>query len=178
VAPSDAAGCENEGAYPAVDIATGAVYVAYEHNWGTNMSGAAVPSCGAVPTTDVLTEVPAHCLPLARVSPCATPAAKVAVPVTSLAAAAIPGYGGVPNDFPRLAISDPVGTVTMAWNDARYHPLGDILMQSFGLGSLARIQHLPVVLDRPVSGGLHLLPALRVADAKGPRQLVCARWSV
>jgi hypothetical protein len=33
VANTDPAGCENEGAYPAVDPATGDVYVAYEHNW-------------------------------------------------------------------------------------------------------------------------------------------------
>ena len=166
VAPSDPVGCENEGAYPAVDPATGAVYVGYEYNWGTNINGVAVPPCGGIPTKEVLTKVPLRCLPLTTTSPCTGPAVRTTVPVTSLAAAAIPGYDGAPNDFPRLAVSNPSGTVSMVWNDARYDPLGDILLQSFSLASLSRIQGRPVVVNRS-RGGLHLLPALRVAGGSG-----------
>jgi hypothetical protein len=35
--PSDCA--ENEGAYPAVDVKSGVLYVAYEHNWASNLAG-------------------------------------------------------------------------------------------------------------------------------------------
>ena len=37
VAQPDPRGCENEGAYPAADPATGAVYTAYEYNIETNL---------------------------------------------------------------------------------------------------------------------------------------------
>jgi hypothetical protein len=164
IARPDPNGCESEGAYPAVDVATGAVYVSYEYNWGTNISGAAVPPCGAIPTTEVMTRVPLRCLPLAQVSPCKGPAAKVAVPVVSMAAADIPGFDGVPNDFPKPAVSDGAGTVSMVWNDARYDPLGDILLQSFSLTTLAPVQAAPVLLDRPTAGGLNMLPALRAGS--------------
>jgi len=90
------------------------------------------------------------------------------VPVTSLIAAFVPGYNRFPlNDFPRLAVSDRYGTVSMVWNDTRFHPLGDILLQSFNKTSLGPVQAHPVVLDRPASGGLHMLPALRTATAAG-----------
>ena len=82
-------------------------------------------------------------------------------------AAFIPGYNRFPmNDFPRVAVSGPVGTVTMVWNDARHHPLGDILLQSFRLGSLAPVQRAPVVLN-PAADAANFLPALRVANGKG-----------
>ena len=97
VAQPDPRGCENEGAYPAVDPATGAVYTAYEYNIETNIF---VPQC-------------------------------------------------------------------MVWNDTRFHPLGDILLQSFRRASLGPVQAHPVVLDRPASGGLHMLPALRMATVAG-----------
>ena len=90
------------------------------------------------------------------------------MPVTSMVATFVPGYNRFPvNDFPRLAVSDPSGTVSMVWNDTRFHPLGDILLQSFRKTSLAPVQAHPVVLDRPASGGLHMLPALRTATAAG-----------
>jgi hypothetical protein len=86
----------------------------------------------------------------------------------------IPGYNRVPfqannappADFPRIAVSDPYGTVTIVWNDARSHGLGDILLQSFNLVSLSRVQSTPARIN-PDTGGLHFLPALRQAQASG-----------
>jgi len=166
VANPDPRGCENEGAYPAVDPATGAVLVAYEYNIFTDQFA---PCNGAAtPTADVMTSTPLSCLPLAAVATCNGPAATAAEPVTSLNATPVPGYNRfASNDFPRLAVSDKYGTVSMVWNDTRYHPLGDILLESFGLGSLKPVQSVPVVLDRPASGGMHMFPAIRTANSAG-----------
>jgi hypothetical protein len=85
-----------------------------------------------------------------------------------LDSAFIPGYSRFPmNDFPRLAVSSRRGTVSMVWNDARKHPNGDIMMQSFRLGTLARVQRAPTVLDRPHGSGFTIMPALRVANRNG-----------
>ena len=166
VAKPDPLGCENEGAYPAVDTATGSVYVAYEYNWGTDTFA---PCNGAAtPTADVMTKTPLHCLPLATVASCPSPRAKAVVPITSLGTTPVPGYNRfASNDFPRLAVSNRYGTVSMVWNDTRYHPLGDILLQSFRLGRLQPVQAVPVVLDHPASGGLHMFPAMRTAASNG-----------
>lgn len=167
VAQPDPNGCENEGAYPAVDPATGAVYTAYEFNIETNIF---LPQCfgAATPTANVMTRTPASCLPLATFAACGGPKARTSVPVTSMVATFVPGYNRFPvNDFPRLAVSDHYGTVSMVWNDTRFHPLGDILLESFHKTSLGPVQAHPVVLDRPASGGLHMLPALRTATAAG-----------
>jgi hypothetical protein len=167
VAKPDPRGCENEGAYPAVDPATGAVYTAYEFNIETNIF---LPQCfgAATPTADVMTSTPRSCLPLATVAACGGPKARASVPVTSMVATFVPGYNRFPvNDFPRLAVSDRYGTVSMVWNDTRFHPLGDILLESFHTTSLGPVQAHPVVLDRPASGGLNMLPALRTATAAG-----------
>lgn len=166
VAAPDPNQCENEGAYPAVDTATGTLYAAYEHNWFTDT----VAPCNgaATPTADVMTATPLRCLPLAAVATCRGPKARLAVPIDSLSATPVLGYNRPSsNDFPRLAVSERYGTVSMAWNDTRYHPLGDILLESFHLGSLHPVQAVPVVLDRPASGGLHMFPALRTANAAG-----------
>jgi hypothetical protein len=64
-------------------------------------------------------------------------------------------------------VSEQAGTVSIVWNDAGVHPLGDILLQSFALGSLAPVQSAPVRINRHVTGGLHFLPALRNADPNG-----------
>ncbi len=166
VASPDPRGCENEGAYPAVDLTTGDVYVAYEYNWGTDEFA---PCNGpATPTEEVMTKTPLSCLPLADVASCPKPTAKITVPISSLGATPVAGYNRfASNDFPRLAVSDPYGTVSMVWNDTRYHPLGDILLQSFRLGTLAPVQAVPVVLDRPASGGMHMFPAMRTAASNG-----------
>jgi hypothetical protein len=166
VATPDPRGCENEGAYPAVDLATGALYVAYEYNWFTDQFS---PCNGAAtPTADVMTGTPLSCLPLAAVATCPGPKARISQPIKSLNATPVLGYNrGASNDFPRLAVSDRYGTVSMAWNDTRHHPLGDILVESFRLGSLRPIQAVPVVLDRPASGGLHMFPAIRTANKAG-----------
>ena len=170
VIPADATGCENEGAYPAVDPVTGDVYIGFESNWATSLFN--LPHCNTVPVSDMLAMVPLRCLPLASHATCGASAASD-VPVVSLESAFIPGYNRFPgSDFPRLAVSDPARTVSMVWNDTRFHPEGDILLQSFNLGSLARVQAAPVVLDQPVAGGLNFLPALRGADASGNLDVV------
>src|SRR5205823_1614387 len=73
-------------------------------------------------------------------------------------------------DFPRIAVSDPFGTVSMVWNDARFHPAGDILLQSFHLISLTGIQPQPIRVNS-ATGGWHLLPALRNVDDDGDLQI-------
>ena len=113
-------------------------------------------------------DAPVRCLTLTDVSPCSGPSATVRVPIVSMQGTLVPGYDrGGGNDFPRLAVSDRYHTVSMVWNDARYHRYGDILLQSFDLGSLRPVQARPVVLDRPHQGGLSFLPGLRVADGAG-----------
>ena len=156
--------CENEGAYPAVDVKTGAVYVAYEFNWATNfLTGA---PCNGIPTKNVVKYIPFTCLTLPAAS-CSGPANSNAVNTISMAAAFIPGYNRFPmNDFPRIAVSDKAGTVSIVWNDARRRPYGDILLQSFDLGSLVRVQSSPVRLNSSTSGW-HMLPALRNDDSEG-----------
>jgi hypothetical protein len=167
VAKQDPNGCENEGSYPAVDVQTGSVYVGYEYNWGTSLG---FPPCvgASTPVTDVLTGTPLHCLTLTTFAACPLPTRRTAVPVVSMEGVFVPGYNRFPaSDFPRPAVSDRYKTVSMVWNDARLHPFGDILLQSFQRGSLAPIQSRPVVLDRPHNGGLDFLPALRTATAAG-----------
>ena len=159
--------CENEGAYPAVDEATGDVYVAWEFNWATNFL---TPACLSVPTEDKVARVPFSCLTLTASSSCGPPATTNAVNVISIDAAFIPGYNRFPaNDFPRIAVSDTFGTVSIVWNDTRTDTLGDILLQSFNLGTLSTVQSSPVKLnnDSSTTGTLHFLPGLRNADAAG-----------
>jgi hypothetical protein len=164
IADTDPRGCENEGAYPAVDLATGDVYIAYEHNWATNIF---LPSCASEPTQDVLNYIPFSCLPLAPQSACARPTAKNGVSLTSMDAAFIPGYNRFPmSDFPRIAVSDVAGTVSIVWNDARFHPTGDILLQSFKLARLTGVQTEPVVINSD-TGGWHFMPGLHNTDANG-----------
>ncbi len=163
LAPGDP-NCENEGAYPAVDQTSGDVYAAYEFNQTTNIFN---PACFSTPTTNNLVRVPASCLVLRTNSFCGAPAKKTSQRITSLDAAFIPGYNRFPaNDFPRIAVDAGAGTVSMVWNDARFHPLGDILLRSYGLGTLKPVQSAPVVLDTD-AGGMHFLPALRNASASG-----------
>ena len=160
----DPNGCEYEGAYPAVSTATGDLYAGYEYNVGTNLFS---PACFNAATSEVLVRVPPSCLTLTVTAGCTGPAARAAVPVVSMDAAVVPGYNRFPmNDFPRVAVSGPAGTVSMVWNDTRRHPLGDILLQSFTLGSLALVQRAPVVLN-PAADAANFLPALRVANGKG-----------
>ena len=167
VARADPHGCENEGSYPAVDVAAGSVYVAYEYNWGTSLG---FPPCetASTPVENVLAKVPPRCLTLTATSPCFHPSRTAAVPVVSMQVVSVPGYNRFPlQDFPRVAVSDRYQTVSMVWNDARRHTYGDILLQSFGLLALHPVQARPLVLDRPHAGGLTFLPALRTATAGG-----------
>src|SRR5205823_11247160 len=93
------------------------------------------------------------------------------VNIVSMDGAFIPGYSRFPmNDFPRIAVSDPFGTVSIVWNDARLHPAGDILLQSFHLISLTGIQPQPIRVNS-ATGGWHLLPALRNVDDDGDLQI-------
>jgi len=167
VAPPDPNGCENEGAYPAVDVSTGDVYVAYEHNWP---SAFALGACASDPTKEVVTYIPHACLTLPGPSACTGPFTHTAELVVSLSAAFIPGYNRFPmNDFPRIAASSVHGTVSIAWNDARFKPSGDILLQSFAFRSLAPVQFEPVVVDKATTAGhgWQFLPGMRNTDDDG-----------
>jgi hypothetical protein len=85
-------------------------------------------------------------------------------------AAHIPGYNRFPmNDFPRIAVSDPAATVSIVWNDALRNPGGDILLQSFNLGSsLTPTGLAPVKINNDNAlGTFHFLPAMRNADING-----------
>ena len=157
--------CENEGAYPAVDAATGDVYVAYEHNWATNFFSF---KCAHQVTSNVVNFVDASCLTL-PVASCSGPTAVNRVTVISMDAAFIPGYNRFPaSDFPRIAVSDQNGSVSIVWNDARNHPLGDILLESYDLQTLSRVQTNPVQLNAAAtSGGMNFMPALRGANPNG-----------
>src|SRR5438105_868260 len=164
VAPGDPNFCENEGAYPAVDRATGDVYVAFEHDWFSGLF-----NCGGETTQNIMNRVPISCLTLTPTSPCAGPSEVQPINITSLEAAFIPGYNRFPmNDFPRVAVSSRSGTISMVWNDTRQHGTGDIFLQSFNLGSLTPVQSQPVrVNSRSDTGGWLFLPAVRNADASG-----------
>jgi len=162
VQPSPANHCENEGAYPAVDYRTGDVYVAFEHNVGTNLSSGG--PCASDPVRNIVNRIPFSHLTLPSAS--GGPSNSAAINVVSMDSAFVPGYNRFPaNDFPRIAVSRPFGTVSIVWNDARGHPLGDILMQSYTLGALSPASGL--VQLNPNTGGLHFLPALRNADSSG-----------
>ena len=169
VAQPDPNFCENEGAYPAVDVSTGDVYVAYEHNWPSAFSGGA---CATDPTKEVVTRIPYTCLTLPGPSACNGPFTTAAVLVTSLSAASIPGYNRFPmNDFPRIAVSPLQGTVSIVWNDGVFKPTGNILLQSWSTGSAfpTPIQLAPVIVDnRKTAGqGWQFMPALRNTDEDG-----------
>lgn len=160
VQPADA-NCEHEGAYPAVDVASGDVYVAWEFNWATNLGPPfGPPQCQGVPTQNRVAYVPFACLTLTPVSPCATAPRQQAVPIVSLDAAFVPGYNRTPtstsaplNDFPRIAVSDRYGTVSIVWNDARCHPWGDVLLQSFNLVTLTPVQAHPAPVNQGIENG-------------------------
>lgn len=162
VAPADTANfCEKEGAYPAVNRATGDVYVAYEYNWASALFNS---RCFNIPAQESVNYIAKSCLTL-PLATCTTPTKTTAVNINSMQGAFIPGYNRFPmNDFPRIATSSK-GTVSIVWNDTRFHPAGDILMQSFWLGSLVALSG-PVVLDSD-PGGWHFLPALRYANSSG-----------
>jgi hypothetical protein len=167
VAPGDLS-CEREGAYPAVDVATGDVYVAHEFNWFTNLFGSFGGSvdCRGIQVKNEVDYIPFSCLTL-PVASCSGPAASKSVNVSSMAGAFIPGYNRFPmNDFPRIAVSDVAGTVSIVWNDTRLHPAGDILLESFNLVSLKRVQSSPVRLNSNTRGW-NFLPALRTSDSEG-----------
>jgi hypothetical protein len=83
--------------------------------------------------------------------------------------AIIPGYNRIPmNDFPRIAVSDPAGTVSIVWNDAGRNPGGDILLRSFSLSSsLTPTGLAPVKINNDNTFTFHFLPAVRNADGNG-----------
>jgi hypothetical protein len=173
--------CEYEGAYPALRKSTGAVYVAYEYNWATNVFGSpAGPNCiFSVPTEVIVAGVPLTCLPdpdsSTPLSHCQPPFRHNSNFIVSMAAAFIPGYNRFPmNDYPRIAVSEPYHAVSLVWNDARHKPLGDTLLQSYELGTLTAIQASPVRLNSDAnSEGMHILPGLRNASSDG---LINVTW--
>ncbi|HEY6412307.1 MAG TPA: hypothetical protein VIX42_01385 [Edaphobacter sp.] len=169
VAPPDPNFCENEGAYPAVDVKTGDVYVAYEHNWPSVF---AFGACATDPAKEVVTRIPHSCLTLPGPSTCHGSFSSTAQLITSMSAAFIPGYSRFPmNDFPRIAVSPAHGTVSIVWNDARYKPSGDILLQSWSVGHAFPnpVQSKPVVVDnaKTAGKGWQFLPATRNTDDDG-----------
>src|SRR5437016_5398719 len=92
------------------------------------------------------------------------------IPIVAMDTAFIAGYNRFPmNDFPRIAVSDWAGTVSVVWNDARSNPGGDILLRSFSLGSsLTPMGSAPVKVNNDnVLGTFHFLPALRNTDSTG-----------
>lgn len=155
--------CELEGAYPATTKG-GDLYVANELNWGDFCPSQHLQQIAFVPES---------CLTLPTAS--CGPAATTAIPIVSTDLTEIPGYNrGTGNDFPRVAVSDEKGTLSVVWNDTRSNPQGDILLQSLWLGSLAPVQAAPVKLNNDTGiGTLHFLPSLRNADAKG---LINVAW--
>jgi hypothetical protein len=169
--------CENEGAYPAVDVKTGDVYVAWEYNWATDLGPAAgaPPSCEATPHQNRVAYVPAACLTATPTSPCVTTPNQVAINIVSIDLGTVPGFNRVPfaagnappSDFPRIAVSGPSGTVSIVWNDARRIPTADVLLQSFKLVDLTPVQDAPVRLNADPGFNWNVMPALRNADSKG-----------
>ncbi len=172
VAPEQTStGCDNQGSYPAADPATGDVYVAYEFNY---VSGFAFPPCNSMPTQQITTRIPRGA---------GSPVAAAAVNIVSEETAFVPGYNRFPvPDFPRIAVSDPSGTVSIVWNDTRYRPTGDILLQSYDLGSAfpTTVQNRagtctsgqsscanPVRLTNNTTPTFDMLPALRNAEPDG-----------
>src|SRR5438128_2369104 len=91
----------------------GDLYVAYEHNWATNLFGRNDP------VQNVMNYIPFSCLDIAKpanvpTSSCSGPTATKAVNIVSMDGAFIPGYNRFPmNDFPRLAVSDPFRAISM-----------------------------------------------------------------
>ncbi len=170
VVVASSTGCnELEGAYPAVDLATGNVYVAYENNWATNLFGCSLP------VQENVNKVPFPCIAIAAGIPTTGTCTfttntfpLAVVNIVSMDGAFIPGYSRFPmNDFPRIAVSDAFGTVSIVWNDARLHPAGDILLQSFSLAAFpSSIQSSPTRVNS-ATGGWHMLPALRNVDDDG-----------
>ena len=149
--------CELEGAYPATSKG-GDLYVANEFNWGDFCASQHLEQVAFVPHS---------CLTLPAAS--CGPAASTAIPIVSTDTTEIPGYNrGTGNDFPRIAVSDSKGTVSIVWNDTRSNPQADILLQSLWLGNLGPVQVAPVKLNNDKGiGTLHFLPSLRNVDAKG-----------
>lgn len=164
VSPNTTA-CEQEGAYPAVNDKNGDVYVAFEYNWATNLGSPCNTS--ATPVQEVVSYVPYSCLTLPTTT-CVSATKFATVNIVSMDSAFVPGYNRFPaNDFPRIAVSVPYGTVSIVWNDARNHPLGDIFLQSFHLATLTPMQSKPVRINSQSAGALHFLPALRNSDSSG-----------
>ena len=172
VQPGDSTNfCEYEGSYPALDRATGNVYVGFEYNWITNFLGG--PNCvNTISTQVVVAMVRASCLPdpdTGMVSKCHPPFPENANSIVSTDATPVPGYNRFQmNDFPRIAVSDKYGTVSLVWNDARHRPLGDILLQSYNLGTLTPIQSSPIRLNSDTGAGdMHTMPGLKNASSSG-----------
>ena len=102
--------------------------------------------------------MPHSCLTLPAAS--CGPAASTAIPIVSRYTTEIPGYNrGTGNDFPRIAVSDSKGTVSIVWNDTRSNPQADILLQSLWLGNLGPVQVAPVKLNNDKGIGTVALPA-------------------
>jgi len=169
---------EDAGAYPAVNFSyDGDVYVAFEHNWATNLFGC--PDA----TSNFITEMYGSFMPTNSngqtiPGPAGYPLFTTAnvsndVEITSMDSAFISGYNRFPaSDFPRIAFSNlhnaPYGTASIVWNDAGNNPLGDILLQTYYGDTLNDVQSAPVKLNNDSGHGtLHFMPGLRNANVAG-----------
>jgi hypothetical protein len=131
VAKSDPRGCENEGAYPAVDPATGAVYTAYEYNIETDIF---LPACfGATTPTWYSRSTPTTANTSVEgvlgVSPLTTSTPPSNVRITSVASnwlnatsVIVPNFGDYTDAALTTTGTPPfVGkTLYVAWSDGRF----------------------------------------------------------
>jgi hypothetical protein len=176
VMPSEAARCgaENQGAYVSAGP-RGDSYVAWERNIDTNVftfpndpyvyiHAARVPrraSSAAVggPANPVL------------ISAGQQNGSPDGLGTRSTDAFPIPGFNRFTgNDFPRIAVNAPLGTVIVVWNDASLHGLGDIWMRSAS-PDLAQLTPTVQVNDNS-DYTLHTMPAVSVrADGT-----ICTSW--
>ncbi len=150
----------NQGSYPALNPATGDLYVAWNKNFLTNTFN------GDPFTHQMAARIPGNCL----ASTCGSPTPVLIEDVKSLDLEDIRGYNrGVGQDFPRIAFNGVTNQVVFVWNEANAHPLGDIVMKTAD-PFLATISpapsEAPIRVNDDNSFALHFLPAVSV-DAAG-----------
>jgi hypothetical protein len=163
-------GAEDEGAYVSV-ASGGAVYVAWERNWFTNLfdgdpyvyihaaripAGASAPDRGGPGNPVVVSQGQAN--------------ANADGGVKSLDSTTIPGYNrDIGQDFPRIAVNGVTNKVIVEWNDGSHHPLGDIFLRALSPnltgGSIQQVNG-----DSDFT--LHFLPAISVRSDG----TVCSSW--
>jgi hypothetical protein len=151
----------NTGAYVSV-APNGDAYVSWERNVGSNLFNGdplVYIHAARVAADDTSPVVGGPAQP--RVVSLGQRNASPSGGVKSLDAVAIVGYNrGLGQDFPRIAVDAPLGTVIVVWNDASAHPLGDIWMRALPM-DLTIGGRIDKVNDDN-SFALHFLPAVSV----------------